>query len=178
MGLRVELFARIRRDARNEGLSIRELSRRHGVARETVRTALAQAEPPPRKVPVRIASKLEAFKLAIDAMLFEDTTAPRKQRHTARRVFARLADEHGATQLSYSTVRGYVARRRPEIDDPNFGLSFFPDYVVASIGSSYSTGDGACANWFEQNAGLADGGYNDQCHIHSYDPTTVRPLRD
>ena len=33
MGLRVELFARIRRDARVEGLSIRELARRHGVDR-------------------------------------------------------------------------------------------------------------------------------------------------
>jgi len=34
-------------------------------------------------------------------MLAEDLTAPRKQKHTARRVFARLADEHGATELSY-----------------------------------------------------------------------------
>ncbi|HXG90162.1 IS21 family transposase [Plantibacter sp. RU18] len=116
MGSRMELFARIRRDARVEELSIRELSRRHGVARETVRTALAQAEPSPRKVPVRVAAKLEMFKPAIDAMLLQDTTAPRKQRHTARRVLARLADEHGAVELSYSTVRDYVRRRRPEID--------------------------------------------------------------
>jgi len=116
MRLRVELFARIRRDARVEGLSIRELSRRHRVSRETVRAALAQAEPSPRKVPVRVAVRLEAFKPAIDAMLVEDTTAPRKQRHTARRILARLADEHGAVELSYSTVRDYVRRRRPEID--------------------------------------------------------------
>src|ERR1019366_3372870 len=116
MGLSVELFARIRRDARGEGLSIREISRRHGVSRETVRTALAQGSPAPRKIPVRVAGRLESFKSAIDAMLLEDTTAPRKQRHTARRVLARLADEHGATELSYSTVRDYVRRRRPEID--------------------------------------------------------------
>ncbi|MDY7526362.1 RES domain-containing protein [Cryobacterium sp. 10I1] len=31
MEFRVELFARIRRDARVEGLSIRELARRHGI---------------------------------------------------------------------------------------------------------------------------------------------------
>ena len=49
-------------------------------------------------------------------MLVEDLTAPRKQRHTARRVFARLADEHGAVELSYSTVRNYVRERRVEID--------------------------------------------------------------
>jgi transposase len=58
---------------------------------------------------------LEPFKPAIDAMLREDLAAPRKQRHTARRVLARLVDEHGATELSYSTVRDYVARRRRQI---------------------------------------------------------------
>ncbi len=49
-------------------------------------------------------------------MLRQDLDGPRKQRHTARRIFARLAEEHGATELSYSTVRDYVRRRRPEID--------------------------------------------------------------
>ena len=44
-----------------------------------------------------------------------DLDAPSKQRHTARRVLARLVDEHAAADLSYSTVRDYVARRRPEI---------------------------------------------------------------
>ena len=112
----MELFARIRRDARIEELSIGELARRHGVGRQAVRQALLQAEPPPRKQRVRTASRLEPFKAAIDAMLTEDLTAPRKQRHTARRVFARLAHEHGATELSYSTVRNYVRTRRPEIE--------------------------------------------------------------
>lgn len=116
MGSRVELFARIRRDARVEGLSIRELARRHGVGRPTVRLALSQAEPPAPKKRVRAAPRLDTFKPAIDAMLLEDTTAPRKQRHTARRVFARLIEEHDASELSYSTVRDYVRRRRPEID--------------------------------------------------------------
>ena len=45
----MEVFARIRRDARVESLSTRELARRHGVGRPTVRQALAQAEPPARK---------------------------------------------------------------------------------------------------------------------------------
>ena len=51
MESRVDLYARIRRDFRVEELSIRELSRRHGVARETVRAALLRAEPLPRKLP-------------------------------------------------------------------------------------------------------------------------------
>ncbi|GAA1437022.1 IS21 family transposase [Microlunatus lacustris] len=112
----MELFARIRRDARVEGLSIRELAKRHGVGRATVRQALVQAEPPPRKIPVRVAPRLAPFKAAIDAMLVEDLTAPRKQQHTARRVLARLVDEHGAAELSYSTVRDYVRTRRPDLD--------------------------------------------------------------
>jgi transposase len=49
-------------------------------------------------------------------MLTQDLEAPKKQRHTARRILARLADEHGAVDVSYSTVRDYVRKRRIEID--------------------------------------------------------------
>lgn len=114
-GSRVELFEQIRRDHLREGLSIRALACKHRVRRETVRQALTSAVPPPRKAPVRRAPKLDPAKPFIDAMLREDLDAPRKQRHTARRVLARLVDEHGLTTLTYSAVRDYVARRRPEI---------------------------------------------------------------
>jgi len=113
--LRVELFEQIRRDHRLEELSIRALADRHRVHRRTVRQALRSAVPPERKSPARAAPKLEAFKSVIDAMLREDLDAPRKQRHTARRVLARLVDEHGAVEVTYSCVRDYVARRRPQI---------------------------------------------------------------
>ena len=63
-----------------------------------------------------VARRLEPFKAAIDAMLIGDTTAPRKQRHTARRILARLIEEHGAEELSYSTVRDYVRVRRAQVD--------------------------------------------------------------
>lgn len=116
MGSRVQLYADIRHDARVDGLSIRELARKHGVHRRTVRQALAAAEPPPRKKPVRTAPRLDPYKPAIDEMLTYDLTAPRKQRHTATRILARLRDEHGATDLSYSTVRDYVRVRRAQID--------------------------------------------------------------
>ncbi|GAA1836508.1 IS21 family transposase [Agromyces salentinus] len=116
MESRVDVFARIRRDARIEGLGIRALARRHGVGRQTVRQALASPEPPPKKTRVRTAPRLDRFKPLIDAMLREDLDAPRKQKHTATRVFDRLIAEHGATELSYSTVRNYVRTRRPQID--------------------------------------------------------------
>lgn len=116
MESRVELFARIRRDARVEGVSIRALALRYGVHRRTVRQALDSAAPPERKQRQGVAWRLEPFKGAIDAMLIEDTTAPRKQRHTARRILVRLIEEHGAQELSYSTVRDYVRVRRVQID--------------------------------------------------------------
>lgn len=116
MESRVELFALIRRDARVEGLSVRALAARHKVHRRTVRQALESASPPERKPRQGVAWRLEPFKPAIDAMLTEDTTAPRKQRHTARRILARLIGEHGAEELSYSTVRDYVRVRRAQID--------------------------------------------------------------
>jgi len=115
MGSRVELFAEIRRDVRVDGLSIRELADKHHVHRRTVRQALASAVPPPRRTPERTSPRLEPFKEAIDAMLRTDLDAPKKQRHTARRVLARLVEEHAAVELSYSTVRDHVAKRRPQI---------------------------------------------------------------
>ena len=115
-GLRVELFARIRRDARVEGLSVRALAVEHKVHRGTVRQALESAAPPERKPRQGVAWRLEPFKSAIDAMLVEDTSAPRKQRHTARRILARLVEEHRAEDLSYSTVRDYVRVRRAQVD--------------------------------------------------------------
>jgi transposase len=116
MESRVDFFARIRRDARVEGLSVRALAARYKVHRRTVRQALESASPPPRKPREAVARRLEPFKAAIDAMLIEDATAPRKQRHTARRILARLIEEHGAEELSYSTVRDYVRVRRAQVD--------------------------------------------------------------
>ncbi|MHA7248901.1 IS21 family transposase [Arthrobacter tecti] len=115
MESRVELFEQIRRDARVNGDSIRFLARKYRVARRTVRQALASAEPPRRKKPVRNAPRLDRFRSVIDGMLRADLSAPRKQRHTAQRIFDRLVDEHAA-ELSYSTVRLYVKRRRPELE--------------------------------------------------------------
>jgi hypothetical protein len=76
---------------------------------------LASALPPPRKTPVRVSRKLESFKRTIDGWLRADLDAPKKQRDTAQRVFDRLVDEDNVTDVSCSTVRDYVARRKPEI---------------------------------------------------------------
>ena len=126
---RVDMFDAIRRDARREGISIRGLADRYGVHRRLVRSALASPEPPARKAPIREAPRLDPARAAIDAMLREDLDAPRKQRHTARRVLARLVDEHQMSEITYSTVRDYVRVRRPQIwaeAGRSFGEVFVP----------------------------------------------------
>ncbi|HYA67907.1 MAG TPA: IS21 family transposase [Acidimicrobiales bacterium] len=111
---RVELFEQIRKAHQRQGLSIHELARRFGTHRRTVRQALASAVPPPRKAPLpRPAPALGPWKDTIDGWLLADRDAPKKQRHTARRIWERLVEEHGA-DVAESTVRRYVgeARRR------------------------------------------------------------------
>jgi hypothetical protein len=61
------------------------------------------------------ASKLDEFKAVIDEWLRADLTAPKKQRHTVRRIFARLIDEHRMVDVVYKTVRDYVSKRKPQI---------------------------------------------------------------
>lgn len=109
---KVELYAAIRRDAR-AGMSGRALERKHKVGWRTVRKALVSAWPEPRKEYPQRVSKLDPFKPVIDEILRADLDAPRKQRHTVTRIFARLVDEHAMADVSYPVVRAYVAWRRP-----------------------------------------------------------------
>ena len=112
MGSRVEQFEQIRRDREREGLSIHALAERYGVHRRTVRQALTSPLPPARRSPVgRPAPKLGPYRALIDGWLEADRDAPRKQRHTARRIWQRLVDEHGA-EVAEATVREYVRNRK------------------------------------------------------------------
>lgn len=110
----MEQFERIRRDSRDEGLSVRALAKRHRVHRRTVRQALGDAVPPQRRTPQRSAPVLGVHEAVVRRWLVEDQDAPRKQRHTARRVWQRLVDEEGA-QVAESSVRTLVARLRAEL---------------------------------------------------------------
>jgi transposase len=112
----VELFERIRRDKREEkGLSVRALARRHHVHRRTVRQALASALPPPRATPRREAPVMGPWIGTVREWLVADREAPRKQRHTARRIWQRLVEEKGAG-VAESTVRQTVRELRAELE--------------------------------------------------------------
>lgn len=118
----MELFEGIRRDKREEGLTVRALARRHRVHRRTVRQALASALPPPRIVPPRAAPVMGPLRSIIRAWLVADREAPRKQRHTARRVWQRLIEEHAAP-VAESTVRQHVRALRAELGSGLAGVT-------------------------------------------------------
>jgi transposase len=143
---RVELFEQIRRDRRAGGSSIRELADRHRVHRRTVRQALDSAVPPRRQeYPQRPRPAIDAYADVIDGWLLADRLVPRKQRHTARRVWQRLVAEHAAT-CSEVTVSRYVARRRAEL-----GL----DRVEVSVPQAHLPGAEAEVDFGEFHAVIA-----------------------
>jgi transposase len=113
---KVELYEQIRRAREREQLSIRALAERFHVHRRDVRQALSSAVPPPRKPVARPSPVLDPWKATIDGWLEADGAAPRKSRHTARRVWQRLVEELDA-DVGESTVRRYVAevRRRQSV---------------------------------------------------------------
>jgi transposase len=114
----VELFEQIRRDRDREGLSIRALAARHGVHRRAVRQALASPLPPAKRPPShRPAPKLGPYRALIDGWLEADREAPRKQRHTAKRIWRRLVDEYGA-DVAETTVREYVRNQKRRMGWP------------------------------------------------------------
>jgi len=108
----VELYARVRRAVVVDQMSEREAARQFGLARETVRKMLRYAVPPGyrRQQPAR-RPKLDAWVGVIDQMLEEDKAVGKKQRHTAKRIFERLRDEHSYTG-GYTIVKDYVRLRK------------------------------------------------------------------
>ena len=111
----MEQFEVIRRAHFVHEKSIRAISREQGVHRRVVRQALNNAVPPKRRPPSRAPRVLTLeMRHQVDQWLQTDRSAPKKQRHTARRMYQRLVDEHGYTGAE-STIRAYVGRRRREL---------------------------------------------------------------
>ena len=122
-------------DAR--GVSWRRIAREVGVSRQTVRK-YAQLEDCSPKPPVRVESrsKLDPYKPLIDKWLEADRFMPRKQRHTARRVYDRLVAEQGFDG-SYPIVQRYVKRWRQEHRVPGEGyleLEWSPGVMQVDFG--------------------------------------------
>ena len=104
----MESYAAVRRFVFVEGHSRREAARVFGLSRETV-AKMCRFSLPPGYTRTKPAEKPKLGPLlpVIDAILEADRTAPVKQRHTAKRIFERLRDEHGFAG-GYTVVKDYV----------------------------------------------------------------------
>ena len=134
----VEFYAAVRLAVVEEGLSHREAARRFGIDRRTVKKMLRYSAPPGyrRTKPVR-RPKLEGFTGIIDAILEADRAPemPRKQRHTAHRIFERLRDEHGFTG-SYTIVKDYVRSQRQSVREAFVPLHHPPGHAQVDFGEA------------------------------------------
>jgi hypothetical protein len=140
---KVELFEEIRRD-HAAGETIQRLAKKYGVHRRMVRQAIASAIPPQRKKHERKRSKIDVVRAVIDGILEADRQAPRKQRHTAHRIWTRLQEEHPQASIAEATVRRYVQRWKQE---SGYGRE-------AYVPQSYEWGQEAQVDWFEAVAKL------------------------
>ena len=109
---KVELYVRVRRACMVEVMSTREAARVFGLHRDTVRKMLEYSVPPGyrRQSPPR-RPKLDPYHGVIDRILEEDRRLPKKQRHTAKRIYDRLRAEH-VFGGKYTIVKDYVRERR------------------------------------------------------------------
>jgi transposase len=142
---KVELFEQIRREYEFGVGSIKGVAHKLGVHRRLVRQALASAEPPERKQSDRERPVIGPLRRFIDAILEGDRRAPRKQRHTAHRIFERIRTELPEHKVAEVTVRLYVRERKREL-----GWSS----RATCVPQSYAPGQEAQVDWYEAWAEL------------------------
>jgi transposase len=132
----VELYGRVRYAVQIEGLSNREAARRFGIDPRTVAKMLVFSVPPGyrRSLPPK-RPKLDPFIGLIDRILEEDKSRPAKQRHTSKRIFERLRDEHGYAG-GLTIVKDYVHARRQRQREVFVPLRHDPGHAQADFGEA------------------------------------------
>lgn len=135
----MDLYAEIRRD-HERGEGIKALARKYKVHRRMVREALRSALPAERKTPKRSSPQMELYASWIDAVLQSDASAPRKQRHTAHRLWTRLREEFPEATVAESTLRHYVGARKRDLQLAS---------RVAMVPQSYELGVEAQVDFYE-----------------------------
>ena len=132
----MEVYARVRRAVQVDGMSIRQAAREFGLSRKTIRKMLQFSLPPgyERKKPVA-RPKLGPWLGIIDQILIDDPSQPKKQRHTAKRIFDRLKAEHGFSG-GYTIVKDYVREARLRHKEVYIPLAHAPGNAQADFGEA------------------------------------------
>jgi len=132
----VEVYASVRRFVFTDGNSRREAARVFGLSRETV-SKMCRFSLPPGYTRVKPIAKPKLGPLVpvIDAILAADMTAPVKQRHTAKRIFERLREEHGYGG-GYTVVKDYVRLSRVRGREKYVPLSHPPGQAQVDFGEA------------------------------------------
>jgi len=171
----VELYAQVRYAVQIEGLSRREAARRYGIDPRTVAKMLAFSVPPGyrrSRPPAR--PKLDPFTGIIDQILLEDEGRPRKQRHTAKRIFERLCEEHGYSG-GITIVKDYVLSRRLRYREVFVPLRHDPGHAQVDFGEALAeiAGVEGKIHFFAM-----DLPHSDACFVQAYPAETAEAFCD
>ena len=132
----VELYSRVRRACHVDGMSKSAAARHFGIDRKTVSKILKHAVPPGYRrngPPAR--PKLDPFIPLINQILEEDKSRLKKQRHTSKRIYERLRDEHGFVG-GITIVTDYVRERKRRTREVFVPLSHAPGHAQVDFGEA------------------------------------------
>ena len=171
----VELYAQVRYAVQIEGLSRREAARRYGIDPRTVAKMLAFSVPPGyrrSRPPAR--PKLDPFTGIIDQILEDDKARPKKQRHTSKRIFERLRDEHGYAG-GITIVKDYVLSRRLRQREVFVPLRHDPGHAQVDFGEALAeiAGVERKIHFFAM-----DLPHSDACFVQAYPAETAEAFCD
>lgn len=132
----VELYGRVRRVCRVDGMSARAAAQHFGIDRKTVSKILKHSVPPGyRRARAPSRPKLDPFIGVIDQILEDDKRVIKKQRHTSKRIHARLRDEHGFTG-GLTIVTDYVRERQRRTREVFVPLFHAPGHAQVDFGET------------------------------------------
>jgi transposase len=132
----MEFWKEVRQQVLTGQMSRRAALKKYGLGWHTLKKILAHAEPPGyRTSQPRRKRKLEPFLPIIHEILEADRQAPRKQRHTAQRIFERLRDEQGY-QGGQTVVKDAVRAWRQSHQEVFLPLSHPPGEAQVDFGEA------------------------------------------
>ncbi len=171
----LDLYLKVRHAVRIEGISERAAARRFGLDPRTVAKMMKFSVPPGyvrKKPPSR--PKLDRFISVIDRILTDDKSRLKKQRHTAKRIFERLRDEHSFTG-GITIVKDYVAGWHQRSREMFVPLAHPPGHAQADFGEAVGIIGGVerKIHFFAM-----DLPYSDACFVSAYPAETTEAFCD